>query len=132
LDFLLEREPFFPDAELLFRAIDEGRVIGYITATTLTDIFYIARRQTRSLALARQAVSDILTAMGICPVDRPILEMAFNSGAADFEDAVQIFSAVVRGLEAIVTRDTGFSTDSPLPVLSVSELWQQIGARGSE
>ena len=39
LDFLLQREPFFQDAELLFQAIDAGQVIGYVTATTLTDIF---------------------------------------------------------------------------------------------
>jgi predicted nucleic acid-binding protein len=41
LDFLLQREPFFQDAELLFDAIDRGLVIGCVTATTLTDIFYI-------------------------------------------------------------------------------------------
>jgi predicted nucleic acid-binding protein len=40
LDFLLQREPFFQDAELLFQAIDAGEIVGYVTATTLTDIFY--------------------------------------------------------------------------------------------
>jgi predicted nucleic acid-binding protein len=44
LDFLLQREPFFQDAELLFQAIAAGQVIGYVTATTLTDIFYISRK----------------------------------------------------------------------------------------
>jgi predicted nucleic acid-binding protein len=39
LDFLLQREPFFQDAELLFQKIDSGRIVGYVTATTLTDIF---------------------------------------------------------------------------------------------
>jgi predicted nucleic acid-binding protein len=39
LDFLLQREPFFQDAELLFQAINAGQLIGYVTATTLTDIF---------------------------------------------------------------------------------------------
>ncbi|MEH1768381.1 type II toxin-antitoxin system VapC family toxin [Nostoc sp.] len=49
LDFLLQREPFFQDAELLFQEIDSSRVVGYVTATTLTDIFYISRRHTRSI-----------------------------------------------------------------------------------
>ena len=79
LDFLLQREPFFQDAELLFQAINTGQVIGYVTATTLTDIFYIARRQTGSFEKARQAVSEILIAMVICPVDRDVLESALNS-----------------------------------------------------
>lgn len=125
LDFLLQREPFSQDAELLFQAIDVGEIVGYVTATTLTDIFYISRKHTRSVDQARQAVSEILTAMMICPVDRVVLELAFNSGLADFEDAVQIFSAVTQGLEAIVTRDAQGFLSSPLPVLSIQELLQR-------
>ncbi|RAM51779.1 MAG: hypothetical protein C6Y22_09615 [Hapalosiphonaceae cyanobacterium JJU2] len=58
LDYLLDREPFVQDAKALFNTIDSGQVVGYVTATTLTDIFYIARRHTRSIDLARQAVSS--------------------------------------------------------------------------
>lgn len=126
LDFLLQREPFFQDAELLFQAIDAGEIVGYVTATTLTDIFYISRRHTRSTEKARQAVSETLTAMVICPVDRAVLELAFDSGLDDFEDAVQIFSAVAQALEAIVTRDTQGFLSSPISVLSVQELLQQV------
>ncbi|WP_416675267.1 type II toxin-antitoxin system VapC family toxin [Egbenema bharatensis] len=126
LDFLLQREPFFQDAELLFRAIDVGEIVGYVTATTLMDIFYISRRHTRSVEQARQAISEILTAMMICPVDRVVLESAFNSGLADFEDAVQIFSAVNQGAEAIVTRDAQGFLSSPISVLSIQELLQQV------
>jgi predicted nucleic acid-binding protein len=131
LDFLLQREPFFQEAELLFRAIDMGQVVGYITATTLTDIFYISRRHTRSVEQARQAVSETLTAMAICPIDRAVLELAFNSGLADFEDAVQIFSADAQGLEVIVTRDAQGFLSSPIPVLSVQELLQQVSQQNS-
>ncbi len=127
LDFLLQREPFFQDAELLFQAIDVGQLIGYVTATTLTDIFYISRKHTRSVEQARQAVSETLTAMVICPIDRAVLESAFNSGLVDFEDAVQIFGAVAQGLDAILTRDNKGFLSSPIPVLSIQELLQQLG-----
>jgi predicted nucleic acid-binding protein len=127
LDFLLQREPFFQDAELLFQAIDAGQLIGYVTATTLTDIFYISRKHTRSIDRARQAVSETLTAMVICPIDRTVLESAFNSGLVDFEDAVQIFGAVAQGLDAILTRDNKGFLSSPIPVLSVQDLLQQLG-----
>lgn len=53
LDFLLEREPFFQDADWLFQAIAAEQIVGHVTATTLTDIFYIARRHTRSIDRAR-------------------------------------------------------------------------------
>lgn len=126
LDFLLQREPFFRDAELLFQAIEAEQIIGYVTATTLTDIFYISRKQTRDIAQATQAVSDILTVMVICPIDRGVLESALNSGFVDFEDAVQIFSAVSQGLEIIVTRDQKGFTDSPIPILSIQKLLEQL------
>jgi predicted nucleic acid-binding protein len=60
LDYLLEREPFLQDAEGLFQAIGSEQVVGYVTAATLTDIFYIARRQTQSVERARQVVSITL------------------------------------------------------------------------
>jgi predicted nucleic acid-binding protein len=126
LDFLLQRDPFSQDADQLFQAIDTAKVVGYITATTLTDIFYIARRQTGSIEQARQAVSEILTVMMICPVNRSILEAAFTSGLTDFEDAIQIFCAVDQGLDAIVTRDNQGFLNSSIPVLSIQDLLQRL------
>ena len=126
LDFLLQRELFFQDADLLFQAIATGQLVGYVTATTLTDIFYISRKHTRSIEQARQVVSEILTAMAICPIDRDVLESAFNSGLADFEDAVQIFSAVAQELDAILTRDAKGFLSSPVPVLSIQALLQKL------
>jgi len=125
LDFLLQREPFFQDAELLFQALDSGQVVGYVTATTLTDIFYVARRHTKNIELARQAVAKTLTVMVVCPVNRAILESAFASGLADFEDAIQIACAVSQRVEAILTRDKQGFVSSSVPVLSIRECLQQ-------
>ena len=122
LDFFLEREPFRTDAEALFQAIQSKQVRGYVTATTVTDIFYIARRQTRSIERARQAVSETLAVMQICLVNRPILEQAFASPLTDFEDAVQLACAIANNLDAIITRDTEGFAGAILPILSVGEL----------
>ncbi|MDX2212683.1 MAG: PIN domain-containing protein [Oculatellaceae cyanobacterium bins.114] len=121
LDFLLQREPFFQNADLLFQAIDSGRVVGCVTATSLTDVFYIARKHTGSIEQARQAILEILTALEICPVNRVILESAFVSGLADFEDAVQIACAVAQRLDAITTRDVNFSS-TLIPVLTIEKV----------
>jgi predicted nucleic acid-binding protein len=128
LDFLLQREPFFQDAELLFDTINSGLVVGCVAATTLTDIFYIAQKHTRSIEQARQAVAEVLTVMTIFPVDRAVLESAFNSGLTDFE----IFCAVTQGLDAILTRDKRGFASSPIPVLAVGELLQQLGSKNSD
>jgi predicted nucleic acid-binding protein len=126
LDYLLEREPFLQDAETLFQAIGSEQVVGYVTATTLTDIFYIARRQTQSVERARQVVSLTLAVMEICPVDRAVLEVALTSGLRDFEDTVQVACAIAQSLDAIVTRDTQDFSNATVPVLSASQLLEQL------
>lgn len=75
LDNLLERVPFFRDAKTLLQTIKYRQIQGYITATTLTDIFYIARKN-KGIEMAKQDVSDLLAIMQVCTVDRNILEAA--------------------------------------------------------
>lgn len=64
LDDLLEREPFVRDAKALLQAIEDQQIQGYITATTLTDIFYIARKN-KGVERARQDIFDLLALMQI-------------------------------------------------------------------
>lgn len=125
LDYLLEREPFVRDADALIQTIRTGQIQGYVTATTLTDIFYIARKA-HSVGMARQNVSDILVVMEVCTVGRSILEAALSSNLSDFEDAVQLACAVHENLDAIITRDTQDFTDATLPILSAGELLQRL------
>ena len=100
-------------------------MIVYATATTLTDIFYISRRHTCSIERARQAVAIALIVLEICPVDKFVLETAFSSTTADFEDALQIACALAHNLDAIVTHDTEL-TSSLIPILSVEQVLQRI------
>ena len=125
LDDLLEREPFVTDAEALFEAIESQQIEGYVTATTLTDIFYIVRKE-RGVATAKQAVSIILAGMQVCTVDRSILEIAISSNLLDFEDAVQLACAIVENLDAIITRDAQGFTGATLSILSAGEVLQRI------
>lgn len=125
LDDLLEREPFVRDAKALLQAIEDQQIQGYITATTLTDIFYIARKN-KGIQKARQDISDLLALMHICTVDRSILETAISSNLPDFEDAVQIACALNENLDAIITRDTQDFADADLPILSAGELLPRL------
>ncbi|HCF29885.1 MAG TPA: DNA-binding protein [Cyanobacteria bacterium UBA11049] len=125
LDALLEREPFFRDAKALLKAIENHQIQGYITATTLTDIFYIARKN-KGIERARLDVSDLLALMQICTVDRSILETAVSSNLSDFEDAVQLACAVSNNLNAIATRDAQGFVDVSMQILSAGELLQQM------
>ena len=124
LDFFLEREPFFQAANDLFEAIAEGRVAGFFSASSATDIFYICRRQTQSVDNAREILEKTLALLAVCPVDASVLETAFRSGLNDFEDAVQLSCAVTQGLDAIVTRNPQDFQTSLIAIISISELMQ--------
>ena len=88
LDVLLKRAPWVVEASAIWRANDDGRIVGYLMASALTDIFYIARRLAGKEA-ARAAVQTCLDAFEFCPVDRNTLEQAHLLSGTDFEDNPQ-------------------------------------------
>lgn len=69
LDVLLLREPWRNEAQKLWTAHDDGLLKGYLTATTLTDIFYIAKKHL-NIDKANQAVDICLQTFEICPVSQ--------------------------------------------------------------
>jgi len=121
LDFLQERKPFVEDAAHLFARIDAGEIEGFIAATTITNIYYIARKAAGAI-VARNVIIQILTDLTICMVDRAVLEQAIALNFSDFEDAVQYACAVVYGVDAIVTRDRAGFVDAEIAVMSPSEI----------
>lgn len=72
LDVLLNRKPWVTEAAAIWRANDEGQIVGYILAFAMTDIFYIARRLAE-LEIARTTVRTCLEAFEICTL-APILQ----------------------------------------------------------
>ncbi|MGH9754957.1 MAG: type II toxin-antitoxin system VapC family toxin [Blastocatellia bacterium] len=121
LDALLNRAPWVADAAACWRASDDGKILGCLTASTLTDIFYIARKQ-KGVDVARDAVRLCLDTFAICAVDRIALEHAAALPGNDFEDNLQIACATLAELDGIVTRDKDGFRDSPIPAFSPTDL----------
>jgi predicted nucleic acid-binding protein len=98
LDVLLEREPWVTEAKQIWQANDEGQIIGYVLASAITDIFYVARRLV-GLEKAREAIHTCLEAFEICTVDRRALEIAEALPGNDFEDNLQMACADLASLD---------------------------------
>jgi predicted nucleic acid-binding protein len=125
LDVLLKRDPWVTESSAVWQAHDDGRIVGFVMACALADIFYIARRL-KGLEAAQAAVRICLEAFEICTVDRQALEQALSLPGNDFEDNLQIACASLAGLDVIVTRDQkGFQAAS-LPALTPAELLTQL------
>ena len=127
LDVLLKRDPWQADASAIWLAIDGGSITAYLTASSVIDIFYVARRLT-DIVRARQSVQVCLDAFNIGAVDRSTLERAQALSGSDFEDNVQIACAELNGLDAIVTRNSADFEGSPIAIWSPAECLKQLRA----
>jgi len=131
LDLLLDRAPFADDAAALWQANADGRLEGFVSAITPVNLFYIARRL-KDRATAFRAVSEVLAALSVCPVDHLVLQTALTLPFTDYEDAVQHASAIGSRLDAIVTRNIKDFTGATLSVLSPAELLLQLSPSSSQ
>lgn len=121
LDALLERLPWNVDASALWQAKLDDLFIAYVTATSVTDIFYITRRHA-GREKAWQVIHVILDQLSIIPVGIDDLRLATTIGGRDFEDNLQVACAVRMQLDAIVTRDfSGFSVNN-IPILTPQQM----------
>ncbi|MDE3230525.1 MAG: PIN domain-containing protein [Chloroflexota bacterium] len=121
LDWLLDRKPWSELAQPLWDTRDNGRVVAYLPASVVTDIFYIMRRQT-DIATAFMAVDRVFAAFGILAVDGPLLQQARALPGADFEDNVQIACAINAELDMIITRNPADFRHSPVPVIDPPQI----------
>lgn len=128
LDVLLNREPWIADSTRLWSACEQGKVAGFVCASSFTDIFYVARRLT-DLAKARSAVRLCLETFEVCAVDKSSLEIAEQLAGNDFEDNLQLACAIQYRLDAIVTRDNDGFRDAPILILTPADLLDLLGAQ---
>jgi len=124
LDLVLDREPDATNAAALFSMVEEKQISGFLCATTITTIHYLAHK-TIGLQKAKKVTKQLLELFGITPVNDIIIINAYNSDWKDFEDAILHQSAITCGMDSIVTRNTKdykkseISVHLPIDMLSI-------------
>jgi predicted nucleic acid-binding protein len=116
LDVLQKREPFYETSAGLLAAVETGRVQGYVAAHSLTTLFYLIQKG-KSSAEARGTITNLLQFIKIAPVNQSTIEQALNLDTRDFEDAVQMISAVQCKADYLVTRNVKDYQPALLPVM---------------
>jgi len=120
LDFLLDRDPFFENALKLMKIIDEGKIQAYITANSITDIVYVARKKF-SLDEIRRVVLDLLEKINVTGVSREDILLAFDLGFSDFEDALQSACSEKEQVDYIITRNKRDFSHSKIPAVDITD-----------
>ncbi len=116
LDVLQRREPFYETSAGLLAAVETGQVEGYIAAHSITTLFYLIQKG-HSASDARAMITNLLQFIKILPADQSTIEQALNLDYRDFEDAVQMISAVKNKMDYLVTRNTKDYQPALLPVI---------------
>jgi predicted nucleic acid-binding protein len=116
LDVLQKCEPFYDASAGILAAVETGRVQGYMAAHSLTTLFYLVQKD-KSSAEARATITNLLQFIQVAPVDQGTIEQALNLDYRDFEDAVQMISAVQCKVDCLVTRNVKDYQPALLPVV---------------
>ena len=116
LDVLQKREPFYDASAGILAAVETGHIRGYVAAHSLTTLFYLVQKD-KSATEARATITNLLQFLQVAPVDQGTIEQALNLDYHDFEDAVQMISAVQCKLDFLVTRNVKDYAPALLPVV---------------
>ena len=124
LDVALLRPPHYEHSA---RVLECARLPGFhlfITASSFTDLCYVLTRHC-GVQAAKNFLNDLVGAVDVCPVDKPMILSALRSDFRDPEDAVQHFAAEAFGAEVIVTRNKADFAASTLEVLDPKEFCEK-------
>ena len=121
LDYMLQRQPNYEYCRrIINRAIDADDY-EIISASAITDIFYIAKRQGRGSSDVQDAISDLLDLVHIASVNEDNIRTALKLRWSDFEDAVQYAVAIDNGADYIITSNKDDFAGSQIPIMTPQE-----------
>jgi predicted nucleic acid-binding protein len=121
LDVLQEREAFYDFSARLLALAETGRIQGWLAAHSVTTLFYLVAKD-RSSDQARVTLTSLLQFLKVAPVDQSTIEQALNLPYRDFEDAVQMMSALQIRADYLLSRNVKDYQPAPLEVIQPVEL----------
>lgn len=126
IDVLLEREPFVEDSYKVLGLCEKHKIEGFVSASSVTDIYYLVRKYTHSTDLAYKAVGKLLEIVKVCSVTNDDILTAFQKRAKDFEDCLVATCAKSIHCNYIATRNKRDFEGFGIPVLTPAEILLKI------
>lgn len=102
----------------LFRRIKEIEASAYITASSVTDIFYIIRKETHNTDRTYVVMENIFRLVAILSVTDKDIKDAFEQRWKDFEDCVQYMTGKNSRMDYIITGNCKDYANALLPVMT--------------
>ena len=105
IDVLTERQPFFTTSKEVLSLCLDKKVQGFLSASSVTDIFYLIYRHFHSNEIADEKLGYILDIVKVLSVTNEDVLNAYVKKSSDFEDCLLATCAISNGCHGIVTRN---------------------------
>ena len=125
LDVLLESDPFYAASKAVLTLCEKKEILGFISATAATDIFYLIRKGLGSTEKAYKALGSVLDIVKVLTVTNNDVTEAFLKKAGDFEDCLVATCAKSNKCSGIVTRNKKDFADFGIPLWSPEEILEK-------
>lgn len=102
---------------------------GYITAKSVTDIYYLTHRLTHNDIETRKILSKLFTLFHLLDTTSLDCRKAISSEICDYEDAIMVETAIRSEIDCIVTRNIKDYAKSPLKVYDPSTFLKLLDAK---
>ena len=126
IDAIIGRKPFDKDAQILLLLCADDRLNGSITANSLTDIHYLLFRKFHNEKTVRNIINNLLKSISILNTTNFECINALYSNVHDYEDAIQVESAVRNNIDLIITRNLKDYKFSSVPVCSPADCLKKL------
>jgi len=123
LDLLLEREKFVAHARTIFQRIELGKIAGYTSPVILSNLYYLSSNL-KNKRIAISNIRKIHQILKITKVDQQIIDSVLKQSIViDFEDYIQLYSAVGEKVDFLVTRNKKhYPKNSGVKIITPEEL----------
>ncbi len=129
LDVLLKREPFYEAAADVLNLTQRDDVREYISASAVTDIYYIAHRQLKDKAAVKELLKRLLMVVSVAAVSEREIVSALELAWSDFEDSVQYSVALLNEMDGLVTRNPADYVDADIAIWEPKQILQKLSTK---
>lgn len=127
IDIFTKRNPWFEDSyKALNRILNNENNECLLSASAVTDIFYLLRKALGSKEKAKEILETLSRIVTIADVQASDIQSAINSTMSDFEDAVVDAVAERYGASCTLTRNTKDYRNSQVPAITPSDYLKKL------
>lgn len=124
MDMLEERQGVESSTKII-NLVREKKLTCCISALTIPILWFLTEKNL-SETEAKTVVHEIVKGFSVTPLNTIIINEAFKSKINDFEDAIQLYSAIKSKSEFLITRNKKDFESNKISILTPEEFLNTI------